>query len=74
MSTTTIKVTTERRDRLHAQAAQEGRTMGSLVEELLDEHLRRQRFQRLRAAYAASVDTAYLDEVREWDETSSDGL
>jgi hypothetical protein len=74
---TTIKVSNELRDRLKVQAAEHGRTIGQHLAVLADEADRRARFARLRAQIAATpaeLRASYLDEVRAWDSTSSDGI
>lgn len=77
VATTTIKVTTEVRDRLNALAAEEGRTAGSVVEKLLDEYLWRQKVElakkQMREA-PPEVWEDYMAEVRLWDSTLMDGL
>lgn len=77
VATTTIKVTTEVRDRLNALAAEEGRTAGSVVEKLLDEYLWRQKVElakkQMREA-PPEVWADYMAEVRLWDSTLMDGL
>ncbi|MGC5616820.1 hypothetical protein [Georgenia sp. Z1491] len=65
--TTTIKVTSDLRDTLKAQAAARGRTLGEHLAALAEEEARRQRYARVREAMAANPpDQDYLDEVREW--------
>lgn len=67
MTATTIKVSTELRDRLKAQAAEHRRTLGEHLEVLLEEEARRERFQQLRAAMAGSPpDIHYINEARDW--------
>lgn len=75
---TTIKVSTDLRDRLNAQAAAEGRTAGSMLEKLLDNYLRRieveQAIQQMNAMSPREREE-YLAEFREWeDATINDGL
>lgn len=77
VATTTIKVTPEVRDRLNALAAEEGRTAGSVVERLLDEYFWRQKTElagRQMRAMSPQDREEYMEEVRLWDTTSSDGL
>ncbi len=77
VATTTIKVTTEVRDRLNALAAEEGRTAGSVVEKLLDEYLWRQKVElagRQMRALTPDDRAEYLAEAALWDTTSGDGL
>lgn len=77
VATTTIKVTTEVRDRLNALAAEEGRTAGSVVEKLLDEYLWRQKVELAKKQMREAPPEAWADymaEVRLWDSTLMDGL
>jgi hypothetical protein len=74
---TTIKVPNELRDRLKVQAAEHGRTIGEHLGVLADEADRRARFARLRAQISATPPesrASYLEEIRVWDATSSDGI
>jgi hypothetical protein len=74
---TTIKVPNELRDRLKAQAAEQGRTIGEYIGVLADNADRQARFARLRAQIAATppdLRANYLDEFRAWDTATSDGL
>lgn len=77
VATTTVKVTPEVRDRLNALAAAEGRTAGSMIEKLLEEHLWRAKVElagrQMRAA-APEVWAEYLAEVATMDASLSDGL
>lgn len=67
MTATTIKVSTELRDRLKAQAAARHRTLGEHLEALLEEELRRERFRLQRAAMSATPpDDEYTREARDW--------
>jgi predicted transcriptional regulator len=77
MTATTIKVSSELRDRLNAAAHDEGLTTGSFVERLLELYLREQRFARLRESMAAMDEKAwaeYREEMKAWDATLTDGL
>ena len=68
--TTTIKVSTEVRDRLKAQAQRAHRTLGEHLSVLADLGDRQQRFDALREAIAATppeVLEEYQAEVRTWD-------
>jgi hypothetical protein len=68
--TTTIKVSTEVRDRLKAQAQRAHRTLGEHLLVLADLGDRQQRFDALREAIAATppeVLEEYQAEVRTWD-------
>lgn len=74
---TTIKVSTELRDRLKSQAAARGRTIGEHLAALADQLEREERFARLRRQIAATAPDArasYLAEVAAWDAASGDGL
>ncbi len=53
--TTTIKVSEELRDRLKAQAARSGVTLGAHLANLADAAERRQRFETLRAQIASTA-------------------
>lgn len=52
MTMTTIKVSTELRDRLKERARAENSTMSSYLEKLLERELRALRFEQVRAAMA----------------------
>ncbi len=70
--TTTIKVSDELRDRLKAQAARAGLTLGAHLAVLADLADRRQRLADVKAAIAASssADTASYDaETQQWEAT-----
>ncbi|WP_210481545.1 hypothetical protein [Naasia sp. SYSU D00948] len=70
--TTTIKVTDELRDRLKAQAAQAGRTLGAHLAALADMEERRQRLAAVKAALARTSDedaASHSAETREWETT-----
>ena len=77
MAATTIKVSSELRDRLNEVAAERGLTAGSLVEKLLDDWLWQQQVElaksQMRAASKETWDD-YLAEAKAWDVTLSDGL
>lgn len=74
-ATTTIKVTPATRDRVNDRARADGVTPAVLLEQLLDEHDRAQRFAAVRAAYAAlPADDDYEAETARWDVVNSDGL
>ncbi len=77
MAATTIKVSSELRDRLNEAAHGEGLTAGSFVERLLELYLREQRFMAMRAAMertGAADRASYEDETARWDQTLGDGL
>lgn len=77
MAATTIKVSTETRDRINELAAEQGITAGSLVEKVLQNYLWRQQVEtakrQMRSA-SKEVRDQYLAESRLWDVTSGDGL
>lgn len=73
--TTTIKVSTEVRDRLKAQATAAQRTLGEHLAHLADLGDRQNRFAALRAAIDATPQqtmASYHAEVREWDRIDRD--
>jgi predicted transcriptional regulator len=75
MTATTIKVSTELRDRLNEAAREEGLTAGSFIERLLELHLRERRFAAMREAMArtdAASWTSYEAETAAWDHTLTD--
>ncbi|QGH70564.1 antitoxin [Pseudactinotalea sp. HY158] len=77
MTMTTIKVSVQTRDRLKAQAAASKRSLGSYLEELAEVAERRARFERLRAAMAATpqeLRDSYDDERRVWDRLEWEGM
>lgn len=74
---TTIKVTSELRDRLKAQAGAEGLTIGEHLAALADGADRSARFARLRRQIAATpseLRASYLDEMGAWGDAEGDGL
>ena len=62
ITTTTIKLPSDTRDRLKALAAERRETIGSTVEYLLEERLRLHRFEQLAADIAATP----ADEMQAW--------
>ena len=72
MTTTTIKVPVELRDRINRDAREHGLTASGLIEHLLDGHERRRRMLAFGAAMR-TADGAYWDEhpLAEWDTASS---
>jgi len=77
MAATTIKVSTEVRDRINAVAEEQGLTAGSMVEKLLEDWLWRQKVElaiRQMRSMTPEEKAEYLDEAAEWDVTLSDGL
>lgn len=76
MTTTTIKVTTELRDRLKAQAAAAGRTLGGQIEFLAGLGARDERMADLRRAIARTDPDAmrsYEVETAAWDAIEAGG-
>jgi predicted transcriptional regulator len=77
MTATTIKVSTELRDRLNAVAEEQGLTAGSMVEKLLEDWLWRQQVelakQQMRSATKEEW-ADYLAEAEVWDVVAGDGL
>jgi len=75
MSTTTIKVDTNTRDRLAAVAREQGISQDAALQNLLDEHVMAQvhaQYARLRNDPEAWAD--YTDEINSLDGTAGDGL
>lgn len=73
----TIKVSTDLRDRLNARARNQGVTVAQSIERLLAHSERAEFFAVMRAQYAAmSPDdrAEYEAEVRLWDAAAGDGL
>lgn len=68
---TTIKVDSDLRDRLNAEARRQGTTAGSFVERLFESWLREQRFTAIREALAHGDAT---DEGLAFDQALLDGL
>lgn len=67
MTATTIKVSSELRDRLKKSAAVHGRTLGEHLEALLEQEARSQRFSRLRQQIAQTPpDERYAAEATAW--------
>lgn len=71
MTTTTIKVPAELRDRINRDARQRGVTAAGLIERLLDAHERRQRMEAFGQAFRRA-DVSYWDEFHSWDVTLDD--
>lgn len=63
---TTIKVTTELRDRINRDASERGVTAAGLIERLLDAHERRQRMEAFGRSFR-TADASYRDEFAAWD-------
>lgn len=72
MTSTTIKVPVELRDRINRDARQRGVTAAALIEGLLDASERRQRMEAFGRA-VRGADATYWDEFRAWDVTLDDG-
>jgi macrodomain Ter protein organizer (MatP/YcbG family) len=72
-SMSSMKVEHSVRERVSSLAQAEGRTVSQTIAHLLDEHDRKQRFAAVAAAYA-EVDSDYVAEIEEWDDTLEDGL
>ena len=72
MSTTTIKVPIELRDRINRGAREHGMTASGLIEALLDGYERRRRMEAFGRAFR-NADKGYRDEFRDWDVTLDDG-
>ncbi len=69
--TTTIKVSTETRDLLKAQASRAHLTLGSYLDRLAQQAAKQERFEQLRGALATTSDSAlesYRTETREWEQ------
>ena len=71
MSATTIKVSTELRDRINRDAQERGLSASGLIESLLDAYERRRRMESFGRAFSGA-DAAYWDEFRSWDLTLDD--
>lgn len=77
MAATTIKVSTELRDRLNAVAEDQGLTAGSMVEKLLDDWLWRQQVDlaiRQMNSMTPQEKAEYMAEFEAMDDSLSDGL
>ena len=77
MSPTTIKVDSTLRDQLMEVARAEGKTAGSLIESLLQEHLEREILAEAKRRIKETppeVMKEYHAEVSEWDSVIADGL
>lgn len=70
--TTTIKVSLELRDRLKAQAAREGLTLGAHLAHLADVEDRRLRLHHLKSVISGSTKAdveSYSQETADWERT-----
>ena len=77
MAATTIKISTELRDQLNAEARRRGTTAGSLVEALWEDLLRERRFAAIRQAMATADPedlASYAEETAALDHLAGDGL
>ncbi|MDA2987231.1 MAG: toxin-antitoxin system protein [Actinomycetota bacterium] len=77
IASTTIKVSPEVRDRLNALAAEHGRTAGSMLEQLLTEHLWRHKMEQAKRQMRDAppeVWAEYMAEFATMDGSLADGL
>jgi predicted transcriptional regulator len=77
MSATTIKVSSELRDRINAVAVERGVTAGSMIEKILDDWLWQQQVElaiRQMRGMTPEEKAEYLAEAAEWDVTLGDAL
>lgn len=77
MTATTIKISSELRDQLNAEARRRGTTAGSVVEALWTDWQREQRFAAIREAMATAGPegvASYTEETAAFDELAGDGL
>jgi len=63
---TTIKVPATLRDRINRDAGERGVTAAELLEKLVDDYERRQRFEAFGRAFAADTDPGYQAEADLW--------
>lgn len=69
---TTIKVSDQLRDRLKAQAARDGLTLGAHLAQLADAEDRRWRFHLLKSAIGAATGSgtpSHAEETADWERT-----
>ncbi|MCY7300452.1 MAG: ribbon-helix-helix protein, CopG family [Ilumatobacteraceae bacterium] len=71
MTSTTIKVPSELRDRLNAEARKEGRTVAEVIEKLLQERGRAERFRAIREFRATQTPEQMADLQAEYREFES---
>jgi predicted DNA-binding protein len=74
---TTIKVSGDLRDRLNAEAARAGLTAAQLLEQLLAERKRAERFRAIKRARESMTEAEradYLRDFNEWQRSSLDDL
>ena len=77
MTATTIKVSTELRDRINAVASEQGLTAGSLIEKVLEEYLWRQQVElaiRQMQSMTPEEKAEYMAEFESMDASLADGL
>ena len=77
MTTTTIKVDTSVRDQLRVLAVRQGLTLNALLESMLRDRERDERFEGLRRdieATSVADREDYASELHDWDVTLVDGL
>ena len=77
MSATTIKVSTELRDRINEIAAEQGLTAGSLIEKVLDDYLWRQKVElaiHQMRSMTPEEKAEYMAEFESMDASLADGL
>lgn len=77
MTATTIKVPSELRDRLNAEAQRDGLTVAGVIERLIAESERVERFRQIRLArdrMTADDRASYDKETALWDRISDDDL
>lgn len=71
MTSTTIKVPSELRDRLNAEARKEGKTVAEVIEKLLLERGRAERFRAIREFRATQTPEQMADYLAEHEEFAS---
>jgi hypothetical protein len=69
---TTIKVPSDLRDRINAEASERGLTAAGLLAELLDDYERAQRLAAAKEAMAGGMDEEYWAEFAAWDAIAAD--
>lgn len=77
MTATTIKVPSELRDRLNAEAHRTGATVAGVIEHLFAESQRVERFRQIRLARDSMSDddrASYEEETALWDRVSDQDL
>jgi predicted transcriptional regulator len=71
MTSTTIKVPSDLRDRLNAEARKEGRTVAEVIEKLLLERGRAERFRAIREFRLTQTPEQMADYMAEFEEFAS---